>query len=77
MSKILEEFTYDDALSVCYPLDKEFYCYKHDITVIADGYLPDGTRVHIIKEDFFPEAVMLRKAIVISKQTSSVGVDDE
>ena len=73
MSKILSTFTYDDALSLCYPLDGVFYWDKHNVTVIADGHLPNGTRVHIVKEDFFPEAVMLSNAVVISKQTSSVG----
>ena len=69
MNKILSTFTYNDALRLCYPLDEEYYWRKHDVTVIADGYLPDGTRVHIVKEDFFPEAVMLNNAVVISKQT--------
>jgi len=72
MNSILSTFTYDDALSLCYPLDEVVYWDKQNVTVIADGHLPDGTRVHIVKEDFFPEAVMLSNAIVISKQTSSV-----
>lgn len=41
---------------------------KHNLTVIGDGYLEDGTRVHVVKEPFSEKPVVLSNAIVVSEQ---------
>lgn len=60
-------FTYEKALQVTYPI-LPFKWIKHSLTVIADGYLESGVRVHIVEEDKHPVAVMLSNAIVISRR---------
>ena len=39
---------------------------KHNLTVIRDGYLEDGTRVHIVKEPLDNDPVIIDNAIVVS-----------
>ncbi len=45
------------------------YWERHHLTVIGDGYLEDGTRVHVVKDDLVSGWVMLSNAIVISEAT--------
>ena len=39
---------------------------EHGLTVIGDGYLNDGTRVHLVKEKLTSEPVLLNNAWVVS-----------
>lgn len=56
----------DKLLEVLTPLDESFYWKKYDLTVVGDGYLEDGTRVHMV-EDCMEQSIMyLSNAYVMS-----------
>jgi hypothetical protein len=39
---------------------------KHNLTVVGDGHLDDGTRVHLVSENLEQQPIKLNNAIVIS-----------
>ncbi len=47
---------------------EEIWWKERSLTVVGDGYLEDGTRVHLVKESLPAEPVMMNNAWVISKQ---------
>ena len=53
------------------------YWDRHHLTVIGDGYLEDGTRVHVVKDDLVSGWTILSNAIVISEDTYNVYLEDE
>jgi len=60
----VENFTLEDAYSVCEPT--HFKWYSKNLTVLYDGYTSEGVRVHIVEGKEFIEPVMISNAIVIS-----------
>ena len=46
----------------------EYYWERHKLTVICDGYLECGTRVHVVKESGYEKPVRLGGAVILSSQ---------
>lgn len=44
-----------------------FFWKAHNLTVVGDGYLEDGTRIHLVKEPLDTEPKLLSNALVISE----------
>lgn len=56
----------EKLLEVLTPWEEPFYWVKHNLTVIGDGYLEDGTRVHMVVEEMTLPRMCLSNAFVIS-----------
>lgn len=65
------DFTFEDALSLTKP------CYmnwmQEDLTVVRDGYMDCGTRIHVVAEQQYKTPVMIANAIVISEDYEFLG----
>jgi len=44
-----------------------YYWKKHKLTVVRDGYLEDGTRLHVVLEKGYENGVVLSNALVYSE----------
>ena len=73
MSKLTDNFTFEDALSLTEPLATPCPWLAYDLMVIRDGYLDCGTRIHVVREQVFKKAAMLGNAIVISEDYEFLG----
>lgn len=49
------------------PMDPYYWEQQH-LTVIRDGYLEDGTRVHVVREELKEEPTVIANAIIISER---------
>lgn len=56
----------EQLLEVLTPLEESFYWKKHELTVIGDGHLDDGTRVHMVMEEMEYSIMHLSNAYVVS-----------
>ena len=65
--------TKEELLKVVKPIDEVFWV-KHNLTVIGDGHLEDGTRVHLVK-DRLHSPIFLSGAWVVSRTTGAGVVD--
>ena len=61
----MKDFTFEDALSLTTPF--KYYWGKYNLIVLRDGYLPNGTRIHVVAEQDYHIPVMLGNALVISE----------
>ncbi len=56
---------------------KPYHWKSHDLTVVQDGYLNNGTRVHVVRERLEDEPVILSNAVVISENFHSLHQADQ
>lgn len=63
----LINFTIEDAYSFTEPR-KPYHWKKYNLTVLRDGYLTCGTRIHVVKEEGYKLPCVLGNAVVISNE---------
>ena len=56
----------EEILKVALPI-KTINWIKHNLTVIKDGYLENGVRVHVVKEKLDKQPIIVDSAYVISE----------
>ena len=61
----------EQAVSAVKPI-KPYQWESHGLTVVQDGYLDNGTRVHVVREKLKDEPVILSNAVVISENFHSL-----
>lgn len=60
----------EKLLEVLTPWEEPFYWVKHNLTVIGDGYLEDGTRVHMVLDARIRDIMYLSNAYILSLPTA-------
>ena len=66
-------FTFEDALSLTEQLTTPMPWLKHNLTIVRDGYMDCGTRIHVVAEQQYKTPVMIDNAIVISEDHEFLG----
>lgn len=56
----------EEILKVALPIETINWR-KHSLTVIKDGYLDNGVRVHVVKEKLDTQPILIDSAYVISE----------
>ena len=59
--------TFEDALSLTEQISTPVPWLKHNLTILRDGYLDCGTRIHVVEEQDYHTPQMIGNAIIISE----------
>lgn len=65
MVGVKKNFTITEANTLTNPCNITWS--KENLTVVRDGYLGWGTRIHVVAEQQYKQPVMIANAIVISE----------
>ena len=65
-------FTFEDALCLTNPI-VPYKWEKHNLTIVRDGYLSCGTRIHVVEEQGYEKPSMLSNAVIISEDLGFSG----
>lgn len=66
-------FTFEDALSLTDLLEEPYEWLDYNLTVLRNGCLDCGTRIHVVREQVFKKPVIIANAVVISEDYEFLG----